>query len=113
MVLLSAATPSSCGELSPEEQARMDAVMACGEKASALFQILAVMQEPTPDEEGSVDGLDLLPKGDFTWNVTAKGKSRPLPDRLICRGNLTDRTIQAVEFNGVVKRPANQEVWKY
>jgi hypothetical protein len=36
-----------------------------------------------------------------------------LPDTLNCAGNLNERKIALVEFNGVRKRPSDQEVWKY
>jgi hypothetical protein len=113
MILAGAMTVSACGELSPQEQARMDALTACAERATALFQILAVMQEPEPDEKGFVDGIDVRPNGDFTWSAAAKAKDRPLPDTLNCAGNLNERKIALVEFNGVRKRPSDQEVWKY
>ena len=110
---LAACGVTSCGDVSPAEQARYDALAACAEKSTALFQILAVMQEPKLDEGGFVDGLDVQADGKFTWSVMAKSKGRPLTDTLNCSGNLNDRRIDLLEFNGVKKRPSDQEVWKY
>jgi len=113
VMALAAGGLGGCGDVSPAEQARYDAMTACAEKSTALFQILAVMQEPKPGEGGFVDGLDVRPNGDFTWSVTGKSKNRPLTDTLNCSGNLNDRKINLMEFNGVKKRPSDQEVWKY
>ena len=99
--------------MSPEEQLRMDVLSACAEKASALFQIMAVMQEPGSVEEGPNDGLSIQPSGQFAWSITARSKDRPLPDTLLCTGEINERTISMVEFNGVKKRPSAQEVWKF
>ncbi len=94
------------------ELARLDIELACFNKADAVFPILAGQPDiETDDDVGAEFRLD--PSGSFVWNVTLKGKGRPLPDRLFCAGNSNERRIELIELNGVKKRPDPQEVWKF
>jgi hypothetical protein len=96
--------------MTPAEQAQMDAVGACTNKAEAVFPVLSQM----PDTEGN-GGTDVHvdAAGSFDFTATMSDKGRPLPDRFSCHGNLNQRTIEFVELNGVKKRPQPQEVWKF
>ena len=89
----------------------MDAVVACSEKADAQFA--ALNDIPDMEDENLGDDLRVDANGAFVWSATMTGKGRPLPERLVCQGNLNERTINSIEFNGVIKRPAAQEVWKF
>jgi len=103
---------ASCGELTPEEQAHSDATIACFERAVSLFPILSEMPESNEQEKESSD-FQVDPNGGFVLLWEAKGKKRPLTDRLECRGNLTAQTLEYLELNGVTKRPQPFEIWKY
>ena len=102
---------AACGELSPAEQARTDAVLACSDWASTQFPVLKDI--PNMKDEQSADEFRVDANGAFVWIMTVRGKGRPLADRLSCRGNVNVRAVESVELNGVVKRPQAQEVWKY
>ena len=111
MLLLGALTLSACGEMSPEEEAQMAALLACSERADSAFPVLTEMPD-TADEETS-DEFRVDPAGAYVWTAKVRGKGRPLPDELICSGSLKDRTVEFIELNGVRKRPQPQEVWKF
>jgi hypothetical protein len=102
---------AGCGEMTPDEQARSDALVACAERADALFPVLKDIPEANDDEQSGNFHVDVAGGFALTWKT--QGKNRPLPDELECRGNLTGRTIEFVELNGVTKRPNPSEVWKY
>ena len=104
---------ASCGEMTPAEQARMDVELACLDKASTAFPILAELPDIETDQNGDAADFRLEPSGSFVWTATVVGKGRPLPDRFSCAGNMNERRIELVEFNGVKKRPPVQEVWKF
>jgi hypothetical protein len=96
--------------MTPDEQARVDALMACSERATAAFSVITEMPDlkAEPTEDFRVDQ-----NGAFVWTASEKGAGRPLSDSLRCEGNLNDRTLKLVEFNGVKKQPKTPEVWKF
>jgi len=100
--------------MTPEQLAELEASFACVERADAIFPVFAQMSD-TADEEAdeSSDKFHVDGSGGFVLKFKVSGKNRPLPERFECRGNLTDRTIEVVELNGVSKRPNPSEIWKY
>ena len=99
----------ACGKMTPAEQAQMDAVGACTNKAEAVFPVLSQM----PDTGSGDTDVHVGAAGTFDFTASMSGKGRPLPDRFSCHGNLNQRTIEFVELNGVKKRPQPPEVWKF
>jgi hypothetical protein len=111
VVPLGALAAAACGEMTPDEQARWDATIACAERADALFPVLKDIPEANDDEPSGDFQVDA--SGGFTLTWKTQGKKRALPDELECRGSLTGRAIEFLELNGVTKRPQPSEVWKY
>ena len=111
VIVVGALLLAACGELSPAEQARMDALVACSDRASAAFPVLADI--PNVAGEKATDEFRTDPMGAFNWTAKVSAKGRPLSDSLTCHGNLNGRTVEFVEFNGVKKQPQPQEVWKF
>ncbi|HET9812112.1 MAG TPA: hypothetical protein VFP57_00450 [Sphingomicrobium sp.] len=97
--------------MTPAEQAQFDAMNACTDRASAEFTVLKDLNYV--EDDSSANDFHVDANGAFVWTATTKGKGRPLSDNFSCRGNVKDRTVASVEFNGVVRRPSNQQVWKF
>ena len=109
MIVAGGLSVAACGAMTPEQQDELEASFACVERADAVFPAFAQMSD-TANESSDfhVDG-----SGGFVLEFKVSAKDRPLPERFECRGNLTDRTIEMVELNGVNKHPNPSEIWKY
>jgi len=123
MLSLGTLVLGACGDLPPEEQAQFEATLACSDKADSALGIkdeaagtaaFRLMTNGPTDGDGEFqDRYRTEPNGAFVWEATLSGGDRPLPERLTCRGNATQRTIESIALNDVVKRPSNKEMWKY
>ncbi len=92
---------------------------ACLEKAWQVFPKLKVFQDAEEPTKG--DGTAAEPKFDFdqrSFRLVSTGKfiwdvplPAPVTGRLICTGDFNARRIETLNYQGLEKRPAANEVW--
>ncbi len=103
LALMSLLALSSCGQVS-----QIEAVAQCTERLETVFPAAKGLSDQ--DISGDIAGFDDdAPNGGFSFAVSA-------PDGSVfwtCKGNVESRRIDEVSFKGVVKKPANAEVWSY
>ena len=95
---------TGCDGMTPTESVRFDAELACYDKWNAEFLVV--------EDETSLHDFHVDAKGSFVFAATTPGKGPPRSS-ITCHGNVNERTVQSVEFNGVIRRPSNQQVWKF
>ena len=94
---------SSCGQV-----LQIEAVAECLEKLEADFPAAKGLSGQDISEDIVGFGEDNS-NGNFSFTVPASDGSV----FWTCKGNLESRRIDEVSFKGVMKRPADAEVWSY
>lgn len=105
--------------MTQEAQAQADAMTACIDRAATAFPGITKsdgaenaalenrMGETTPDN------WRVSSDGSFVLEAPDRSASRRSPFLFTCAGNLKQRVVQLVEFDGVTKRPSAGQVWGY
>jgi hypothetical protein len=97
--------------MTPGEQLRANAMLACLERGKAIFPPLAADDPAGVESEGRSD-FRILSSGQFAMEVSA-GSAPPPEDQFACTGDLNGRTITSLQWNGSIRRPAPGEVWSF
>lgn len=102
--------------MTPEQQAETDAFVACYERSKQLFPLLAAEDDEalnakaaSPEESDWRVGKD----GHFVWEAKSADPKRRSPFLFTCAGNVRQRVIELIEFDGETKRPEPGQVWSF
>lgn len=102
-------TLAACGEMTAEETAKMSALVACAEKAGAVFPEVNNMPDLPEAEESEAGEINVAPNGDFVFSVQAVRSKIAFA----CAGNINRKQIDLIEFGDQTKRPLEGQSWSY
>ena len=115
LVVFAAIGAASCGPPTVEGQISITQI-ACLEKAQQLFPKLKALDEA--DASTGENAAELNPNlgqfrmvstGKFIWDWTLPS---PATGKLVCTGDFNTRRIETMNYDGLGKRPAGNEVWE-
>jgi hypothetical protein len=98
--------------MTPDEQAKADALVACADKSNQLFAAQTAELESKVDEDAEPN-LRVGSDGHFVLEIPGAGPARMTSFALTCAGNVNRRIIEMIDFDGNTKRPAAGETWSY
>jgi len=104
---------SACGEMSPTEQAKMEALNACSERSEALFSGMSDGSYELRFGEPKADNFRSGKDGYFVLEVPDLGPGAKSQFLWTCSGNLKSHVINLIEFDGIAKRPTGGQVWSF
>ena len=108
----------SCGP--PTVEGKIGATqIACLEKAQQFFPKLTALNDASPSDGIGAGGNNVEPKpdwgqfrmvstGKFIWDWTLPA---PATGKLTCTGDFNTHSIETLNYDGLDKRPAANEVW--
>ena len=91
----------------------MDALVACSERSDELFPQMSDGSYELRAGEPKAENLRSGKDGYFVLEIPDLGPGATSPFLWTCTGNLKNRVINFVEFDGIAKRPTGGKVWSF
>ena len=115
LAVLAAFGAASCGPPTVDGQISITQI-ACLEKAQQIFPELKALDEAGANTGGNAAELNpnlgqfrMVSTGKFIWDWTLPS---PSTGKLVCTGDFNTRRIETLNYDGLGKRPAANEVWE-